>query len=103
VRSGNQDVVALFLAAGVSPNAEVGGETAVAVAAQAGRKEVVRALLDAGADPLPLVDGLHARHGRKDGWERLASLSGVFTFVSSLLIAGVVLHQCLQRAPARVE
>jgi hypothetical protein len=61
----------------------------VAVAAQAGRKEIVRALLDAGADPLALVERLHARQGRKDGWERLASLSGVFTFISSVLIAAV--------------
>jgi hypothetical protein len=89
VRGGNKEVVELFLLAGVSPNAALDSETALSVAAKAGHKEIAGALLKAGADPLDLVEGLQPREKSKDLWDKLGSLSGMFTLLSSLLIAGV--------------
>jgi hypothetical protein len=89
VRSGNKEVVQLFLSAGVSPSAALDGEAALTVAARAGYKDIAQALLKAGADPFPLVDSLQTKQKAKDFWEKLTSLSGVFTFMASLFIAGV--------------
>jgi len=89
VRSGNKGLVKLLLLAGVSPNAALDGETALAVAAKAGHKDIAQVLLKAGADPVCLVDGIATKGKSKDFWEKLASFSGVFTFISSLLIASV--------------
>src|SRR6266446_7830296 len=81
VRSGNKEVVQLFLSAGVSPSAALDGEAALTVAARAGHKDIAQALLKAGTDPFPLVDSLQTKQKAKDFWEKLTSLSGVFTFM----------------------
>lgn len=92
VRSGRVDVVALYLDAGISPDASIDGESALAVSANHGHEPVTRLLLAAGANPMGIVDGLKSSTSSRDGWGRLSSLSGVFTFVSSLLIAAVGWH-----------
>jgi S1-C subfamily serine protease len=89
IKSGNADLVGLFLQAGISPNAALDGDTAIATAAKAGHREIVGLLLKAGADPLGLLTTLASKAKAKDSWEKLASLSGIFTFLSSLLIATV--------------
>lgn len=89
VRSGNKEIVELFLRAGVSPNASLDGEAAVVVAAKAGHKAIVQELVKAGADPATIVGHFKSREDAKDFWEKLAALSGVFTFMSSILIAAV--------------
>ena len=89
IRNGNREVVELFLLSGVSPNAVGDGESALAIAVTYQRKEIAEVLLKAGADPLNLVDRLMTKSKGKDSWEKLANLSGVFTFMASLLIAGV--------------
>jgi len=89
VRSGNSATVSLYLTAGVSPNTRLDGETALAASVNAGHFGVARVLLASGADPSGLVEVLEKRRKGKDAWERLSSLTGVFTFVGSLVIAGV--------------
>ncbi len=89
-RAGNVEVVRLLLAAGVTPSANDGnGESAVVAAAGCGHKDVAEALLEAGADPAGLVRAVADKSKGKDLWERLTSLSGVFTLISSLTVAGV--------------
>ena len=89
IREGRADVCELFLSAGISADASRDGEAAVVAAAKNDRKEIVRLLLAAGADPAPLADALRAGKSRKDWWDKLASLSGVLTFTSSVIIASV--------------
>jgi hypothetical protein len=89
VRVGNIDVVNLYLRAGISPDATPDGESALAASANQGHKEIAQALINAGAKPLGFFDGLKTGVPKKDLWEKLVSLSGVFTLSSSLVIAGV--------------
>jgi hypothetical protein len=89
IRSGNREVVTIYLRAGISPDAVLDGESALAVSANHGHKEITKLLLDAGAEPLGIVEGLKAGKDRRNGWDKLSSLSGVFTFLSSLLVASV--------------
>lgn len=86
IRSGNKETVELFLSCGISPNTSLDGESAMAVAATAGFKEIVEILLKAGANPMALYDSVRSKQS-KDAWEKLASLSGAFTFLSSIVIA----------------
>ena len=89
IRVGNVEMVDLYLRAGISPDAIPDGESALAASANQGHKEIARALINAGAKPLGLLDGLKTSVPKKDLWEKLVSLSGVFTLFSSLVIAGV--------------
>jgi len=89
IRAGNVEMVDLYLRAGISPDATPDGESALAASANQGHKEIARALINAGAKPLGLLDGLKTGVSKKDLWEKLVSLSGVFTLSSSLVIAGV--------------
>ena len=50
IRSGNCNVVTLYLRAGISPDATLDGESALAVSANHGHKPISKLLLDAGAD-----------------------------------------------------
>ncbi len=87
IRSGNMDVITLYLDAGISPNATIDGESALAVSVNYGHKPLTKMLLDAGAEPMGILEGLEMGKPSRDNWDRLSSLSGVFTFISSLLIA----------------
>src|SRR5262249_26066335 len=88
--SGQTDVVALFLAAGISANAAKKGKTVLALAAEGNHEGVCRLLLAAGADPIDIVKAAAPTDGpKRDGWDRLSALSGVFTFLSSLTIAAI--------------
>jgi len=89
IRVGNVEMVDLYLRAGISPDATPDGESALAASANQGHKEIARALINAGAKPLGLLDGLKMGVPKKDLWEKLVSLSGVFTLFSTLVIAGV--------------
>lgn len=89
VRDGRRDICEQFLSAGISPDAIRDGQSALVIAAAKNRKDIVRMLLAAGADPLPLTDAVAANTSQKDGWDKLSSLSGLLTFVSSVLIASV--------------
>ena len=90
VEVGNCDVVELFLDAGADPGATAAdGRPALVVAAEEGRHEIASVLLARGADEQALLDALHRRHRKRDVWDKLSTSSGVFTFVSSVLIAAV--------------
>ena len=89
VRSGNLEIVRLYLRAGISPDARLDGETALAASANSGDFDVTRLLLDCGAAPIGLTDGLKTNQKQRDSWEKLSSLAGVFTFVSSLVVASI--------------
>jgi hypothetical protein len=89
IRSGNRAIVRLYIRAGMSPNTRLDGETALAASANAGHIDLTRLLLEAGADPMGLTEGLKIKKDGKDLWERLASLSGVFTFIASLAVAAI--------------
>lgn len=89
VRSGNLDAVDLYLRAGISPNASLDGESALAAAVNHRHEKILHKLLAAGANPTRVTHGLKTSEKKTDHWQRLSSLSGVFTFISSVLIAGV--------------
>lgn len=89
IRDGNTAVVRTYLKAGMCPNAKVDGETALAAAANAKNGEIVDILIRNGAAPGSVVEGLNLGKPKKDTWEIISSLGGVFTFVSSLTIAGI--------------
>jgi hypothetical protein len=81
--------VNVFICAGISPNAALNGETALALSIKSGFKDVSRLLLDAGANPVNAMDGLTLSPKTKDAWEKLSSISGVFTFIATLFVAGI--------------
>jgi hypothetical protein len=90
VQTGDRDAVRLLLAAGVLARTRTAaGEPAVVVAARHRHFEIVADLLAAGADAGDLARAIAERRPAKDFWEKLAALSGVLTFTSSLVIAGV--------------
>jgi hypothetical protein len=91
VAKGDARTLELLLAAGINPDCT--DDTGTAALTIAGRKEhadVCRILLAFGAKPASLVDALDPlKRPSKDLWERLTASSGMLTFVSSLMIAGV--------------
>jgi len=94
VRKGDTSTVELMLAAGLNPNFSDGeGVPALVLAARRRHQNICRILIAYGADPGALVDALPAfSKSTKDVWERLTSLGGVLTFVSSLVVAAVGWH-----------
>jgi hypothetical protein len=94
VRKGDASTVELMLAAGLDPNvSDAEGVPALVLAARRRHQNICRILIAHGADPGVLVDELPAfSKSTKDAWERLASLGGVLTFVSSLVVAAVGWH-----------
>ncbi|MBY0483846.1 hypothetical protein [Nitrosomonas sp.] len=92
VKSGNANAVQLYLRAGISPNARLDTESALAASANHGHRQITELLLNAGANPVSLLDGLKISKSSRDVWDRLSSLTGVFTFLSSLFIAAIGWH-----------
>ena len=94
VRKGDAATVELMLAAGLDPKVSDGdGVPALVLAARQGHQKICRLLIEYGADPVGLIDALPApSKSTKDPWERLASLGGVLTFVSSVVVAAVGWH-----------
>ncbi|SFV05563.1 ankyrin repeat domain-containing protein [Pseudoduganella namucuonensis] len=89
IRDGNTAIVKTYLKAGMCPNAKVEGETALAAAANVKSGEIVEILIQNGAVPGGIVEGLSLHRSKKDVWEIVSSLGGIFTFISSLTIAGI--------------
>jgi hypothetical protein len=91
IEAGDENIVRLFLEAGLSPSArDPAGESIIVIAARNGREKLVTLLLESGAGPMDLATEIRRRRlSKKDVWERLASLSAVFTFISSIFIAGI--------------
>jgi ankyrin repeat protein len=91
VSRGDLDVVKLFLAAGIRPTArDENGKTALVLASEKDHADVVRALIEAGADPTPLVEVIHGKaENRKDIWDKLTALSSLATVFASILVAAI--------------
>ena len=66
VKSGRAETVDLYLRAGISPNMSLDGESALAASANHGHKQITQLLLDCGADPAGLVDGLKIGNTKRD-------------------------------------
>lgn len=92
VKAGDTEVVRLFASAGINPNAAPEGVPALAVALTKGHDDVYKALLEAGADPALVGKFVISPRPKKDFWKVVASLSGVFTFLSTVLIAIIGWH-----------
>lgn len=65
------------------------GESALAISAKSQHFGLTHLLLDWGADPIGLSEALKSNTKSRDVWEKISTLSGVFTFTSSLVIATI--------------